>query len=119
MSEIADISELSKTLRDRMELELSGCSIAWLAEDGTETAAVRDIDFSMCKCRSRDRDFYYYVLSVYRADGTPFAGMRDMVWEWLATAESEYIELSASSRDGALKQRAAAAGGRPVGPGDE
>ncbi len=119
MSEIAAISELSKTLRDRVELDLSGCNIAWLADDGTETAAVRDLDFSMCKRRARDRDFYYYALSVYRADGTPFDGMRDMRWEWLATAENEYIEISTSSRDGTLKQRGAAAGGRPVGPGDE
>jgi len=114
-----ELTLLTACVRDRATIDLQDSEIAWLAEDGSEVAALRDIDFSLRTVEVENRVLYYYALAVYSADGTPYAEDRDMRWEWLATDTAEYIEIARSGRS-IRKLGAPPANVRDVvGPGDD
>ena len=94
---IIDIVKLTDGLRKRVRLRVTKSNVEWLDRDGAVTAFARDVDFRMLPAYIDDRKFHYYVLNIYNSSGISLDSGRDMHWEWLTTAEVDYIELPGSS----------------------
>lgn len=97
-SGVEQLTSLTMRFRDNVSIDLVDGEISWLAEDGSEVAVLREVGFSLRSVKVEDRILYYYLMTVYSAEGTPYSGSHDMKREWIATEAIDYIEIAGSDR---------------------
>lgn len=94
-----EVIRLTTPVQQRWRLRVVDGTLSWLNTEGLEEASLRDVRFQMEPMQlPGGRQMTYYRLRIYAAAGGALGNARDLDWEWLTSAELDYIELARSAR---------------------
>lgn len=95
---VAYLSGLTSRLRRRLRLKVLDGNVRWVQADGEVYASASGITFRMEPVVVPNQRMTYYYLSAYNVTAPTGDRVHDVVREWLASEEKDYLELSRSGR---------------------
>lgn len=98
--ELAALSDVTASFRKKVALNVKGCLVKWIGDDGRVYAMMEGVDCRMEPVDLPGGEMFYYKLNVfkYSMDGAGGGWGREIVREWLAGRDSSYVEISAGGQ---------------------
>ncbi len=94
--QMADVSEVTKSFRDKVAIDVDGALIKWVDADGSITVLMEGVDFQMQPVALPGRDMLHYRLAIFKYSSDLVGGGsgHDIVREWLSGPDADYVEVS-------------------------
>lgn len=96
--DLSAVSDMTKGFREKISIDVDGALLKWIGDDGQVHILMEGVMFQMEPVKLPGRKMIHYSLDVfkYSVEGLDAASGRDILREWLAGADSAYVEVLSS-----------------------